>query len=176
MLLNENYTSLDEARSNTAYLHTNQFSFTVIGELYFLSWYHNKCRRETMVLVVLLVNYWNTRLTMVKWQWLFWQGYQYRGRGGSGSSLSVPSASQCVVSDVHRVRLPGCIQSPNPLLNVDFKRLYIYIDVFCSLLRLCLLPKRTGRDSLIVFIHHHRTRNIARTWFGVSQSNCLFHH
>lgn len=29
---------------------------------------------------------------------LFWQGYQIRGRGGSGSSLSVPASSRAVVS------------------------------------------------------------------------------
>ncbi|KAI8430918.1 hypothetical protein MSG28_001036, partial [Choristoneura fumiferana] len=61
-------------------------------------------------------------------------GYQYRGRGGSGSSLSVPSASQCVVSDVHNVRLPGYVSSLNPLLNVDMERLVIlmWTIIFCG--------------------------------------------
>ncbi|KAI8430919.1 hypothetical protein MSG28_001037 [Choristoneura fumiferana] len=76
-------------------------------------------------------------------------GYQYRGRGGSGSSLSVPSASQCVVSDVHNVRLPGYVSSLNPLLNVDMERLVIlmWTIIFCGLYRQVILLVNINKPS-----------------------------
>ncbi|XP_069364742.1 SCY1-like protein 2 isoform X2 [Maniola hyperantus] len=49
--------------------------------------------------------------------------HQYRGRGGSGSSLSVPSTSHCVVSDVHQPQPPRKVFLKIPLLNVGLERL-----------------------------------------------------
>ncbi|CAH0716092.1 unnamed protein product, partial [Brenthis ino] len=88
--------------------------------------------------------------------------HQYRGRGGSGSSLSVPSTSHCVVSDVYHPHPPRNV-FPNPLLNVDLERLKLMWN--CSLLRSGLLPIRTGRDRVIAH-HHHHTRPYARTWLA----------
>ncbi|CAG5007260.1 unnamed protein product [Parnassius apollo] len=77
-------------------------------------------------------------------------GYQFRGRGGSGSSLSVPATSHCVVSDERLVYLPGSASSLSPLLNVDSDLLSILCGLSSSAVA---SSSQTDRERLCVIVH-----------------------